>query len=136
MGASESIGNFTELFEPLDKKHKIYTKKAAPTQAFHLPVPRKRDERSLPRVKPPLPLGKRQEELPEGFRAELSSQREADRVTIDQFAPPGVLINADLQILQFRGQTGAYLQPPRGKASFDVLKMACEGLMLPLRDAI
>jgi two-component system, chemotaxis family, CheB/CheR fusion protein len=31
LGASESIGGFTELFEPVDKKHKIYAKKAAPT---------------------------------------------------------------------------------------------------------
>ena len=47
-----------------------------------------------------------------------------------------MLINAELQILQFRGPTGAYLEPPTGKASFDVLKMAREGLMLPLRAAI
>ena len=47
-----------------------------------------------------------------------------------------MLINADLQILQFRGPTSAYLEPPTGKASFDVLKMARQGLMLPLRAAI
>ncbi len=47
-----------------------------------------------------------------------------------------MLINADLQVLQFRGPTGAYLEPPSGKASFDVLKMAREGLMLPLRATI
>jgi two-component system, chemotaxis family, CheB/CheR fusion protein len=57
-------------------------------------------------------------------------------VTVNQFAPPGVLIDGDLQILQFRGPTGAYLEPPTGKASFDLLKMAREGLMLPLRATI
>src|SRR5512134_3565744 len=68
---------------------------------------------------------------------ELNAQREADRVTVNRFAPPGVLINAELQILQFRGPTSAYLQPPpTGKATFDVLKMAREGLMLPLRAAL
>ena len=66
-------------------------------------------------------------------RGELSAQREADRITVNQFAPPGVLVNAELQVLQFRGPTGAFLEPPVGKASFDVLKMAREGLMLPLR---
>ena len=74
--------------------------------------------------------------VPEGVRGELNAEREADRVTVNQFAPPGVLINADLHILQFRGPTGAYLEPPTGKASFDLLKMAREGLMLPLRAAI
>ena len=70
------------------------------------------------------------------MHAELSAQREADRVTVHQFAPPAVLIDAELQILQFRGPTGAYLEPPSGKASFDILKMARNGLTLPLRTAI
>jgi len=137
LGASESIGAFTDLFEPVDKKHKIYSRKAAPTPAFHLPV---KKERGAPAaLLSPHPMGRGQEEelseAPEGFRGELNAQREADRVTVNQFAPPGVLINAELQILQFRGPTSAYLQPT-GKASFDVLKMAREGLMLPLRAAI
>lgn len=137
LGASESIGTFTDLFEPADKKHKIYSKKAAPTPAFRLPVKRGRDEAPSPGLRPPLSPRQRVEGLPEGLRTGLSSQREADRVTVNQFAPPGVLINADLQILQFRGPTGAYLQPPStGKATFDVLKMARDGLMLPLRTAI
>jgi len=38
--------------------------------------------------------------------------------------------------LQFRGSTGAYLEPPVGKATLNLLKMAREGLMLPLRAAI
>ena len=37
LGASESIGGFTDLFEPVDKKHKIYSRKAATTPALHLP---------------------------------------------------------------------------------------------------
>ena len=64
--------------------------------------------------------------LAEGGRGEGDAQREADRIMVSQFAPPGVLINAELQILQFRGATGAYLEPPTGKASFDLLKMARE----------
>src|SRR6185369_13863545 len=143
LGASESIGAFTNLFEPVDRKHKIYSRKAAPTPAFHLPF--KKESREPGRgahvaLLAPNPMGVGQDEelseAPEGFQAELNAQREADRVTVDQFAPPGVLINADLQILQFRGPTSAYLEPPKGKASFDVLKMAREGLMLPLRAAI
>jgi two-component system CheB/CheR fusion protein len=137
LGASESVGGFTDLFEAADKKHKIYSKKAAPVQTLHLPVKKERGEVPPRGVGPPLPIGKEPQEPPEGFQGELNAQREADRVTVNQFAPPGVLINAELQIVQFRGPTGAYLQPPStGKARFDVLKMAREGLMLPLRAAI
>src|SRR4030095_11056135 len=130
LGASESIGSFTNLFEPADKKHKIYSKRAAPTQALHLPVKKERGEQPSPGPRVLLPRVNGRAELPEGLRSELNAQREADRVTVNQFAPPGVLINAELQILQFRGPTSAYLQPTTGKASFDVLKMAREGLML------
>ena len=134
LGASESIGGFTDLFEPMDKKHKIYSRKAATTPALHLPG--KRGDEPAPGQRPlaPLPMGPG--EAPVGLRAELNAQREADRITVNRFAPPGVLIDAELQIVQFRGPTGAYLEPPAGKASFDVLKMARQGLMLPLRAAI
>ncbi|HEY5912367.1 MAG TPA: chemotaxis protein CheB, partial [Verrucomicrobiae bacterium] len=137
LGASESIGTFTDLFEPADRKHKIFTRKAAPAHVLPLPVKTDRG-RPLPSGHaPPLPLGEDRPKLPDASRGELNAQREADRVTVNQFAPPGVLINADLQILQFRGPTSAYLQPPpTGKAAFDLLKMAREGLMLPLRAAI
>src|SRR5688572_23297245 len=132
LGGSESIGGFTDLFEPFDKKHKIYFKKPAPTPAFHLPMKRDRYEH-----KPSQATGRELGGPTDGFRTELSSQREADPLTINQFAPPGVLINAELQILQFRGPTSPYLQPPAtGKASFHLLKMAREGLILPLRAAI
>ncbi|MGQ0593173.1 MAG: chemotaxis protein CheB [Gammaproteobacteria bacterium] len=140
LGASESIGSFTDLFEPADKKHKIYSKKAAPTRAFQLPVKKARGEEPSPgqsrKAGTPPGMAAGQGEAAQGLRAELNAQREADRVTVNQFAPPGVLIDAELNILQFRGPTSAYLEPPTGKASFDVLKMAREGLMLPLRAAI
>lgn len=139
LGASESIGGFIELFEPVDKKQKVYSKKAAPTPQFHLPVGTERGERNLSgqATRFPFSVDKAPEESPPGLQSELNAQREADRMSVNRFAPPGVLINAELQILQFRGPTSAYLQPPAtGKATFDVLKMAREGLMLPLRATI
>lgn len=137
LGASESIGGFTDLFEPVDKKNKVYSKRPAPTPTFHLPVNRERSEKFSAARRPPLPIRQTDEsEAPAALRGELNAQREADRITVNQFAPPGVLVNSELQVLQFRGPTEPYLQPPAGKASFDVLKMAREGLMLPLRAAI
>ena len=138
LGSSESIGTFTDLFEPLDKKQKIYAKKAGPVAAFHLPVRKERGEPLPPErarrgaAAPP----RKHDGRTTAFPSELSAEREADRVTVNQFAPPSVLINADLQILQFRGPTGAFMEPPTGKASFDLMKMARDGLMLPLRAAI
>lgn len=128
LGTSESIGSFTNLFEPADKKQKIFTKKVGAMPAYHLPV-------SAPYPAQKKDAAKR-ETPADSFRVEPNPQREADRVVASQFAPPGVLINADLEVIQFRGSTNTYLEPPTGKASFDVLKMAKRGLMLPLRAAI
>lgn len=137
LGASESIGKFTERFEPMDKKHKFFSKKSAHTMRSQLPIQIEQGKRQP--VHSPhtvLPAQHRPGGAIEAYSGELNAEREADRVTVNQFAPPGVLINAEMQILQFRGHTGAFLEPPTGKASFDLLKMVREGLMLPLRATI
>lgn len=139
LGASESVGGFTDLFESADKKQKIYCKKLAPPSGSHLPIrkstpdPRPTGDRTAaPFVRQTRPrVG-----APEGFNGEPDAQREADRVILSQYAPPSVLVNASLQVLQFRGATDPYLSPASGKATFDLLKMVRDGLMLPLRAAI
>ncbi len=132
LGASESIGTFADLFVPADKKQKIFSRKAGQTPVFRLPLPGVRETPAAPgmrvRLAPVAPV--------DGRGGEFNAQREADRISVSQFAPPGVLVDAAGQVLQFRGATGAYLEAPSGKASFDVLKMAREGLMLPLRAAL
>jgi two-component system CheB/CheR fusion protein len=129
LGASESIGPFTDLFDQLDKKQRIFVRKSAPTPAFSLPVRDRRSSESKERTGPRL--------LPdEALRTELHAHNDADRILVNLFAPPGVLVDANLNVLHFRGATEAYLAPPSGKASYQLLKMARDGLMLPLRAAI
>jgi len=135
LGASESVGPFTALFEATDMKHKIFSRKAAPTPAFRLPLPQQ-DRPASPAPGKALPAPAGAPGLPARPRGELDARREADRLSVSQFAPPGVLVDAELQVLQFRGATRDFLEPPSGQATFDVLKMACEGLMLPLSAAI
>lgn len=129
LGTSESIGEFSNLFKDVDKKHKIFRKKPVATPALHLPLLRT-PAAAAPRM--PMPASAEQRSGSAAY-GELNAHREADRVTVSRFAPPAVLVSADLQVLQFRGATGDYLEPSSGKASFNVLKMARDGLMLPLR---
>jgi PAS domain S-box-containing protein len=138
VGASESVSGFGELFAPVNKKQKIFVRKVAPARAFQLPVRKEAGERTA-KTRASLPLvlaANRLGGAKEALISEINAEREADRVTVSQFAPPGVLIGADFQVLQFRGRTGAFLEAPTGKATFDLLRMAREGLMLPLRAAI
>lgn len=129
LGLSESIGSFTDLFSPIDKKMKIFARKGGVTPGVRLPVAR---SHRGSRENEPHPRQLR----PETAAPEANTQREADRVTMARFAPPSVLVDADFRILQFRGATGAYLQPPSGKPTSDLLKMAQTELMLPLRAAL
>jgi len=138
LGASESVSGFGDLFATVNKKHKIFVRKVAPTRAFQLPMKQEAHDRfEKRRTAPHLPLPPSRQSGANGVLiGELNAEREADRVTVNQFSRPGVLIGADFQVLQFRGRTGAYLEAPTGKATFDLLRMAKTGLMLPLRSAI
>ena len=127
LGTSESIGSFTDLFEPTDKKHKIFAKKAVPTPIFRMHFAPASSERS----------GNAFGKLTEGApQQELTIFREADRVVLDRFSPPCVLVNEKLEILQFRGDTSAYLKPPAGRATLSLFKMTRQSLNQSLRALI
>ena len=130
LGTSESVGSFTSLFQPVDKKHKIFSKKAVPTPPLSLHfAPRAPDGK-----KPTAEAGSLEAQEPRG--PELITEREADRVTVFRYAPPGVLVDDELRVLRFRGDTSCCLKQPSGKGTFHLLRMAREGLISPLRAAI
>lgn len=71
---------------------------------------------------------------PDGFL--LLGQLETTGGYSDLFAPVGVVVNGDLEIPLFRGQTGRFLEPASDTATLNLLRMAREGLSLELRAAI
>ena len=58
------------------------------------------------------------------------------RIIMERYAPPSVLLDQQFQVVQFNGQTGPYLEPSPGEPSFDILKLAREGLSHGLRTAL
>ncbi len=126
LGNAESVGSFTDLFEALDKSHRIYSKKTSAFRKYphfqtddHV-MTNDRDDKSVVM----------KDANPADF------QREADRIVLGQYAPPGVLVNESLEILQFRGRTSPYLEPAAGAASLNLLKMARDGLFLEIKQAL
>jgi hypothetical protein len=63
-------------------------------------------------------------------------ERDADRLVLSRYAPAGVIVDQDMDILQFRGHTGRFLTPPPGAATLNLLRMARPGLALDLRTII
>ena len=136
LGASETVGPFRGLFGSEDSKHKIFVKKPGPDRVpAGLPM-----RRSLAGAGPEPQAGTARRQEPVAEAAQIlqahgggAVHHEADRLLLSRFAPPGVLVSADLEILQFRGNTEPYLVPAQGRASLSLLKMAREGLLIPLQ---
>jgi two-component system, chemotaxis family, CheB/CheR fusion protein len=126
LGTSETIGEFSNLFSPIDKKSKLYERKLTPSS--HYPMFRSRNP-SLEKVKPMMPID-------EDNRNDFDLHQAADRIVLSRHAPVGVVINEELNIVQFRGQTGAYLEPAAGKPSFNLFKMAKPDVLVELRATV
>jgi two-component system, chemotaxis family, CheB/CheR fusion protein len=125
------LGAGSELFEMADKKQKIYRKKLVATPVtfgFSVGAP----ERDGGAVEVPPPPVKPSEPL----KTPLELQREADRLLLSRYAPPAVVVNDQLEILQSRGRTGNFLELAPGKASLNLLKMARPGLLFELQCVI
>jgi len=128
LGSSESIGQFANLFNTVSKSHKIYAKKQVASW-LRLERPPVLPAQRLTAGPPPLATRSPQLNVPE-------AQKEADRLLLTKYSPVSVLINEDLEILQFRGEASRYFDLPSGRATFHLLKMARKGLMLPLQKVV
>jgi two-component system CheB/CheR fusion protein len=125
LGHAETIGTLSDLFAIEEKRHRIYKKKLT--------------ESVLPAVSFPveyasIPPSRRKRAQDAGIGG-TSVQNEANQLVLERFAPPGVIVDDDLQIVQFRGQTGFFLEPAPGDPSMSLLKMAREGLLYGVRTA-
>lgn len=124
LGNSETTSPAAELFATFGKSEKIYTRKSVPGKFLHL-------------------ASARAESIPKGNANTIKKQparddfqRNADDVILEKYSPSGVVVNDEMDIVQFRGSTGAWLEPSPGKASLNVLKMVKQGLAFELRNAL
>ncbi|TVP69101.1 MAG: PAS domain-containing protein [Leptolyngbya sp. LCM1.Bin17] len=126
LGSSETAGEFSHLFSLVDSRYKLYAK-----QSSSLPLSFDFD----PTTYSPSPQPAKSD-LPHDRPQEVDLYALADQTVLSRYGPAGVLVNDRLEILQFRGQTGAYLDPNPGRASLNLLTMAKQGLRLDLRTAL
>ena len=126
LGASESVGSSSDLFTVLDRHSKFYCKEPALSHPqFNVNVSHT-----------PGPVAFDKERLNIRGQSELEAQKAADRVLLARYAPVGVMINANMDILQFRGNTGPYLELAPGKTTLNLMKMIRGPLLLLLREAL
>jgi len=124
LGSSESLGAYADHFLITDKKNKIYQKKFATRLITYFTG----TEFAL--------------HQPEGARphraapTELTVEKEVERLLVNRYVPASIVLNDVMEIVQFRGRTGAYLEPAAGHPTFSLSRMAREGLLVDLRAAL
>jgi two-component system CheB/CheR fusion protein len=125
LGGSESLGAFADHFILIDKKNKIYQKKRSATRLITYFTGGDFASRRPDPARNVAPVA-----------SNVSVDKEVERVLVDRFVPASIVVNEHMEIVQFRGRTGAYLEPAPGHPTFSLSKMAREGLLVDLRAAI
>ena len=111
LGQSESIGKFTNLFEPL-KKTSIYAKKRAqPGITFGLQVSSGYQQKMR--------------EVKSGEKKDVLAilKDEVDRLLVTDYVPAALLVNSNSDVLLFRGNIAPFVLPESGLGSFNIAKI-------------
>ena len=127
LGTSETIGEFTDLFEPIDNKAKIFRRRNTTPRRKHsveFPITstisddlQKRVAKPSTAVTPPL--------------ANAITQ-----MLVSCFAPPTVVVDQKGQIVHVHGHTAQFLELAPGAPTQDIVSLARSGLELDLSAAL
>lgn len=120
LGSAESVGNFTDLFKPLDVKSRLYQKLQPLIQAEPIEFPT-----SFAPV---------QSEVSQPSAEVKNMQSLADKLVLQYYSPTTVLVNSKGDILYITGRTGKYLEPAAGKNNWNIFAMAREGINFKLSE--
>jgi two-component system CheB/CheR fusion protein len=127
LGASETIGSFGDLFLALDSKWKIFQRRETLASLAAMV--------ELPSVllAPVAEKGRVAAKAPK----EIQSIPEAtQKLLLEGFSPPAVLVNSAGDIIYISGRTGKYLELSTGKAALNIFALARQGLGIELASAV
>jgi two-component system CheB/CheR fusion protein len=125
LGPSENVSRHSDLFAVVDKKHRIFQRRAAVNANARIPV-------WAARIKGP---GKGYAGHDLMHKDQRMRQVIEDRV-LEGFAPAHIVIDGEGDILFYSARTGKYLEPQMGTPSRQLLSMARRGLRLELRSTL
>jgi len=122
LGRTEGLSAHSDLFTADDRKNKFFSKNPSGHVSIGLiqPVPEH------------LTAGRPVKEERRG----IDLEKEADRMVWERYGHAGLVVNDELHILHFRGDTSAYMKPAPGKATFQLMRMLREDLAVEVRAAL
>ncbi|MBI3947388.1 MAG: PAS domain-containing protein [Armatimonadetes bacterium] len=126
LGAAESIASRKELFEPLDRGQRVYRRRdRAIRTPLELPVAWKPGGgKPAPGPAAVSPVG-----------SEVALQRVLERLVLDDYTPPGMVVRESGDVVYVFGPIGPYLAPSAG-ASFNALALVHKDLRNDVRSAL
>ncbi|NDP22333.1 MAG: response regulator [Paludibacter sp.] len=125
LGKSESTSPASELFAICNTHEKIYTRKPVPGRFIHI-INERKEEASPKKDK----MLTKQEPVYTDFR------KSAEAILLSKYTPASVVVNEQMDIVHIHGIITPFLEAPQGKPTFNLLKMAREGLAFELRNAL
>lgn len=125
LGKSESLSAFSDVFAPKDEKHRIFLRRPLP------PGGRRLDSISGHIEGPSAVVRKTIAAAPA-----FDYSKEAERLLLNRYAPPALIIDANLHIVHFQGDTSPFLAPSPGQPSFHVLRIIRPEFVVDLRAAL
>ena len=131
LGTSETVGEFSNLYNVLDLKAKLYTRKLDVDGLPRLAHSRFQSPFTAADGAPSYKVGA-------PSRQRRPSLREVtEQALLKQTDIAGVLVNGQGDIVYLHGRTGMYLEPAPGEAKINnILKMAREGLRRELTNTL
>ena len=131
LGTSETVGEFGDLFSPLDRKLKLYRRREDIHRVQHAVFGRFLPLATAVAAVQPKNLGN------STTPGKMSLRELTEQALLRQVAPSGALVNGHGDILYLHGRTGMYLEPAPGEVGvYNILKMAREGLRGELTSAL
>lgn len=143
LGKSETVGTSAQLFSQVEKNYKVFARRNdIDSRATFTLAPRQSDSDSrlttVPRTMVPIggENGSSSLSANSGSNSVSDLDKLVDNLLLTQYIPASVVVNQDMDILQFRGSTGLFMEPAPGKASLNLIKMARPALVFELRNAV
>ena len=122
LGKAESLSAHTNLFDLQDRAQKIFFRKPGSVRNFSRPNLGKEEAQELRQRVPPA--------------AALDVSKETQRILLERFAPAAIVVDSELHIVHFQGDTRPYLAPVTGEPNFHLLRLLRPELVVEVRVAI
>ncbi len=126
LGTAESAVQFSDLFTPLDKHHRLYQRRDNTASKPRFPIPRGVVEARGLSLPPPAGQANSPRRVREA----------AEAIVLERFGPAHVVVNRDGAVVHYSSRTGRYLEAAPGEPTRSLLALARPGLRLDIRLAL